>query len=615
MQPSFPSLKSAKLISIDCETKDEQLKTHGPGYHRDGAIAGVAIAVDGFSEYYPVAHEGGGNLDKAKVYAWLREQLRGDQPKLFAHAAYDLGFLNSAAIKVNGPIYDVQIAEPLLNESRRSYSLETLSQHYLKRGKKKNELNEWIGQKFGKTGQRTPGNFIWRAPGSIVRDYAIEDTQLPLEIFPIQKRALEAENLWDLFLLESRLIPMLVAMRMRGVQIDLAAAERLYETMTKKQKQLGKKIGDTGPETFVWLTAPVAALFDKEGIEYPRTPKTNRPSFTKEWLAACQHPIGKLVQEIRHLDRMRNTFVKGVVLEGHHKGRLHASFNQLRSDATGTVSGRFSSSQPNLQQIPVRTELSKPIRSLFLPDKGQDFGTTDFSQIEFRLLALAAAEQGLRSGNKFMEAYNKDRNTDFHQVVADMTGLPRNYAKTITFAAAYGAGPAKIAMQLGMDEAKGMKLLNEYHRRAPFIKPLSGIYQDQAEEHGEITTLLGRKRRFNKWQVKGVVDKQGIPILFDKRVANSQRAFTYRALNAYIQGSAADVLKQAMVLLWEGGVCDVLGAPHLTVHDELDVSVPKNKVGREAFKEMVHTMETAVDLAIPLLVDHGLGKNWGEAKG
>ena len=117
--------------------------------------------------------------------------------------------------------------------------------------------------------------------------------------------------------------------------------------------------------------------------------------------------------------------------------------------------------------------------------------------------------------------------------------------------------------------------------------------------------------RFNTWEN----ERNGEVFYTPHRIAGSQRAFTYRALNAYIQGSAADILKQAMVLLWENGVCDVLGAPHLTVHDELDISVPKTKIGREAFREMVHTMETAVEpLSIPLLVDHGLGRNWGEAK-
>jgi len=603
---SFPSLTSAKLICLDCETCDKDLLTKGPGWHRDSFICGVAVATDRYQNYYPIAHEGGDNLDGTKVLAWLKTELRGAQPKLFTHAAYDLGFLAAAGVEVKGPIYDIQVAEPLLNESRRSYNLDALAQDYLQHGKNNQAMNEWIMAKLG-VKERHCGSHIWRAPGSIVAPYAIADVVNPLQIFAKQKVALQQQGLWDLFLLECRLIPMLVAMRQRGVRVDLAAAEQLYEQMTRRQQRLAKKIGNIPP----WNARAVAQLFDKEGVSYPRTPKTNAPSFTKEWLAASAHPIAKVVQEIRHLDKMRETFIKNVVLDGHYKGRIHASFNQLRGDETGTVSGRFSSSLPNLQQIPIRSEQGKPIRALFLPDAGQDFGATDFSQIEFRLLTMAAADLGLRGAATLVAAYQQDHKTDFHAVVAKMTGLPRLHAKTITFAAAYGAGARKIATQLGMELDQGMKVLDEYHRKAPFMKPLSRIYQERAERHGEIRTILGRVRRFNTWEN----ERNGEVFYTPHRIPGGQRAFTYRALNAYIQGSAADILKQAMVLLWENGVCDVLGAPHLTVHDELDISVPKSRIGRQAFKEMVHTMETAVKpLSIPLLVDHGLGRNWGEAK-
>jgi DNA polymerase-1 len=346
-------------------------------------------------------------------------------------------------------------------------------------------------------------------------------------------------------------------------------------------------------------------------VDYPRTPKTKAPSFTKEWLAACPHPVAKAIHEIRHLDKLRETFIKGAILDHHYKGRIHASFNQLRSDASGTVSGRFSSSQPNLQQIPLRTKEGELVRTLFLPDPGHDFGTTDFSQIEFRLLAATAAEQGLRGAQTFIDAYNNDPKTDFHAVVAEMTGLPRLQAKTITFAIAYGAGAAKIATQLGLDLAAGTKVLNDYHRRAPFMRPLTNLWMEEADRAGQIKTILGRVRRFPLWET---TNGRGERFYSRKRTMGANRAFTYRALNAYIQGSAADILKQAMALIWESGVCAVLGAPHLTVHDELDVSVPKTKAGKEAFKEMVHIMETAVEMSIPLVVDSGLGKNWGVAK-
>ena len=453
----------------------------------------------------------------------------------------------------------------------------------------------------------------WRAPASIVAPYAIDDARLPLKIFTQQTKKLKAEGLWDLFIMESKLIPMLLAMRQRGVRVDLDAAERLYKKMSKRQKTLTKKVGDV----HLWNARELAPLFDKAGIKYELTPLTGAPSFTKDWLAACPHPLAKTVHEIRHLDKLRETFIKGVVLEGSYKGRIHCSFNQLRSDASGTISGRFSSSNPNLQQIPARTDEGKVIRTLFLPDEEQQFGATDFSQIEFRLLAATASTKKMPSAKPFIEAYNKDPKTDFHKVVAEMTGLPRADAKTITFAIAYGAGAKKVADQLGVDMEAAKITLHEYNNKAPFMRPLSNLFMEEANDTGKITTILGRVRRFNWWEKRRGDTKDFVPpkaVLSEDKPKGMQRAYTYRALNAYIQGSAADVMKKAMVDVWESGVTAVLGAPHLTVHDELSSSVPKTKEGMQAFKEMVHLMENAVKVSVPLIVNSGLGKNWGDAK-
>lgn len=598
----YPSLQGRGPIALDVETYDPDLKTRGPGAHRDGYIAGIAVAVEGFSAYYPIAHEIGPNLPKAKVLAWLKRELSTDVPKIGANILYDLAFLSAAGINVSGPFWDVQIAEPLLDETLFSYSLENLAQRYLKTGKRSEEMSDWIKSKFK---VRKPGNYIWRAPAEIVAPYAIGDVEMPLQIFKMQKAQLKKhDRLWDLFLLESSLIPMLLAMRQRGVRVDVSRAEELFDDMTRRQKRLTRKVGT---EFAPWNARDIAKIFDARGVEYPLTEKTKAPSFTKEWLAHHKHPVAKLIHEIRHLDKLRNTFVEGAIINGHYGGRLHCSFNQLRSDDYGAVSGRFSSSNFNLQQIPVRTDDGKLIRSLFLPDVDNDWGDADFNQVEYRLIAHTAAEMHLRGAQDVVDKYNKDSSTDFHQVIAEMTGLPRYQAKTINFACAYGAGVAKICEQLGLDIPAGTKVLNEYHKRAPFIRPLTNALTEEANRDGQIETLLGRVRRFNMWE-----DKNGQRSKF--RTHGARRAFTHAALNAYIQGSAADVLKQAMSDIWSSGVCDVLGPPHLTVHDELCFSVPKNKAGKEAFAEVKHIMETAVEISVPLLVDTGIGKNWGEAK-
>lgn len=608
----FPSLRGQGAIALDCETYDPDLKEKGAGYHRDGYICGVSVATEaGFRNYYPIAHEGGGNFPKAKVLSWLKPQLALPVPKIGANLLYDLGYLEVAGIKVAGPFYDIQNAEPLLYEDRYSYSLESIAQHHLKKGKTEDKMVEWIVEKLGVKANKAK-NYIYKVPGNIAREYAIGDVDLPLKIFAKQKIQLERNGLWDLFEMESRLIPMLLAMRQRGVCVDLERAEQLYDEYTKRCVKLLAKIKHiSGVEPNIWAAKSLAQVFDKLDLPYPRTEKTNAPSFRKEFLMHHPHPVAGLLREVRHLDRLKETFIKGSVIEGSYKGRIHCNFNQLRTDAGGTVSGRFSSSQPNLQQVPIRGEDSVAVRSAFIPEKGQTWHKFDWSQIEYRLIVNDAAHFEMRGADTVVEKYRTDVNADFHQIVADMTGLPRDAAKTVNFGIAYGEGVKKLCRDLGMSLENGQKLLREYHRRAPFMRPITNHWMDRAEtEPFEIRTLLNRRRTFHKWGL----ERNGEFTVLDHKVPGAQRAFTYTALNARIQGSAADLMKQAMVDIWDSGVIAVLGAPHLTVHDELDFSAPKGKAGKEALKEVKHIMETTVELEVPILADHKSGKNWGECK-
>jgi len=224
-------------------------------------------------------------------------------------------------------------------------------------------------------------------------------------------------------------------------------------------------------------------------------------------------------------------------------------------------------------------------------------------------MANDAAYFGFRGAEEVVALYKKDKNADFHQIVADMTGLPRDAAKTVNFGIAYGEGVKKLCRDLNLSVNDGQKLLQEYHRRAPFMRPLTNHWMQRAEsEPFEIRTLLGRRRQFNQWSI----ERDGEFIVLNHRVPGAQRAFTYTALNARIQGSAADLMKKAMVDIWDSGVIGVLGAPHLTVHDELDFSAPRG--GAAALREVKHIMETTVELQVPILADHKKGKNWGECE-
>jgi DNA polymerase-1 len=608
----FPSLAGQGMIGLDLETKDPELRTQGTALHRgDARIAGVAVATEtGFRRYYPVGHEEGPNLDRAKVMSWLQVQLATSQPKVGARLIYDYSFLAKEGIKVEGPLYDVQVAEPLLDENRFQFGLEQLSRDYLGIGKQDEELDAYLVTRFGK---KNPKGSIWRAPASVVAPYAIGDVVQPLQIFAKQKVELVKQDLWDLFLMESKLIPMLAAMNLRGVRVDLDRTEAMLGELTKRQEKIEREIKRrTGIAPQIWAAASLQKIFDEIGLPYGRTPKTNQPSFTAHFLDRVSHPVVDLVLEARKLDKLRGTFLQGCILDHHVRGRVHCQFNQLKGEDGGAVTGRFSSSLPNLQFIPIRSETGRLIRSLFLPDEGQAWYKKDYSQIEFRLLVHDAEQLDLPGAGDVAEQYRTNPDVDFHLVVAEMAGLDRQKAKTINFGLAYGEGKDKLAAQLGLPIEEAEDLLRGYHKKVPFMRPLSQHCMGKAAKEGEIITLLGRKRRFNSWETTD--RRTGKKTILRHPIPGARRAFTHAALNARTQGSAADIMKQAMVETWESGVCDVLGVPQLTVHDELDGSLPKTKAGREAVREMNRIMESAAHLRVPLRVDSGVGPNWGEAE-
>jgi len=609
----FPDLSGQGLIAVDTETYDPELLTRGPGAQRDGYIAGISVGTEaGFRCYYPIAHKEGPNLPREKVLEWLDGVLQIPVPKVGTNLLYDLDYLTTAGVRARGPFYDIQVAEPLLDENRLSYSLESLARKYLEEGKKDDAMATWLKRAFG-TEQNIKSN-IWRAPPSVVAAYAEGDVDLPLRIFAKQHAQLEALKLWDLFIMESKLIPLLLQMHQRGVRVNLDRADELYKSMEQQQNRILDKIKlVAGIGVDIWAADSIAKVFDKLELPYYRTEKTNKPSFRKEWLAQHTHPVANLISEARGFDKFKETFIKGYIQEGHVNGRIHCQFNQLRSDDGGTVSGRFSSSHPNLQNIPIRSEDGRLIRQVFIPEEGQQWYKLDWSQIEYRLVVHYAALLKLRGAMEVVKRYIIDPQTDYHAMMAQLTGLSRPQAKTLNFGLIYGQGLWLLCHNLGVEVDEGQKIIDSFHKRAPFARPLYNLASRRASREGEIRTLLGRRRRFNVWEKQHYdpIKRKHVPAYFQQRVPGAKRAFTHKALNALIQGSAADIMKRAMVQSWEDGVYNVLGVPHLTVHDELDGSVDNTKAHQEALQELKHIMETCVQLQVPLRVDGGLGPDWG----
>jgi DNA polymerase I-like protein with 3'-5' exonuclease and polymerase domains len=613
----FPSLQNQGAIAVDCESWDPLLKSQGPGWHRDDTyIAGVSIGTEaGFRQYYPVGHPGEGNMNEEKVFSYLRSELKTNIPKIGAKLLYDVGFLSQEDIVLGGPLWDVQNAEPLLDENKFSYSLESLSKQYLGVGKLDDELDAYLIEHFGKKNYK---GFIAKAPAHIVAPYAIGDVNHPLEIFKKQRPELERQGLWQVFDIESRLIPLLHKMRRRAVGVDLDRAEQMRDRLRAEQLECRAKMRHiTGFDVEVWAASSLARAFDQLGLRYPLTPKTEKPSFTKPFMERLEHPLVKLILEDRRLDKMCGTFLEGCIIDAHYNGRVYCNFNQLRSDSGGAVSGRFSSSQPNLQFIPERTEEGKLIRQVFVPEHGCQWGKADYSQIEFRLMVHDAAELGLPGAAEIAQMYHDDPDTDFHEVVAelvygaDFDDAERKRGKTINFGLAFGEGEDKLATQLGLAMAEARSIIAQYHRKVPFMKKLAEGATRLADVTGEIVTLLGRLRRFPWGKTTWKPDGSRSVITFPKRVPGSKRVFTHAALNARIQGSAADIMKNAMVRLEDSGVHDVLGAPYLTVHDELDYPFVPDRIGLEAMREVRRIMESAASLRVPLLVGMSSGLNWG----
>ena len=619
----FPNLEAAGTLCIDLETCDTGLQAgKGPGEFRDDSyIAGVAVGTeDGHQWYFPIQHDGGGNLDRDKVLLWCKDQLcRSNQAKIGANLLYDLSYLYQAGVEVTGPFHDVQLAAPLLDEYAYSYSLGTLADKYSLEGKNDSELYSWLAKAFGGNATRNEqAGRIHNAPASLVGPYAESDVRLPFQIYNKQKAALEQEGLSGVYDLERRLISMLLHMRRKGVRVDLKRAEELHDTLMGRVKRDQTALDKlAGFHVDVGVNGDLIRLFKKLSLEYPLTGKGN-PSFTGDFLKHHHHPATDLIVDVRKWRKFDGTFVQGYIFDSHINGRLHCSFHQLRSDTNGTVSGRFSSSNPNLQNIPARDpELGPLVRGLFIPEEGCSWEKKDYSQIEYRLmLHYATGDEAEAARQKFKD----DPSTDYHAMVAKWSGLERKPAKNLNFGVIYGLGKDAMMQQYGWSAAQVDEFTGTYHEKVPYAKPLMDETMRVAGKRGYIKTLLGRRCRFNKWEPAKRCRKGKWTALPHHQAETKwpaeklKRGFTYAALNRVLQGGAADIMKKAMADCWDAGVFDSIGAPHLTVHDELDISRNEDPATIEVMREIDNIMETCVDLKLPIKVDSEVGTNWGSVK-
>jgi DNA polymerase I-like protein with 3'-5' exonuclease and polymerase domains len=599
----FPNIPETETIAVDLETCDPNLLVKGPGWATgDGYVIGAGIATKDWKGYFPFRHLGGGNLDEEVVLKWLSKTLSSNKRDVVFHnSLYDVGWLKREGVEVHGNIVDTMFAAPLIDENRRSYSLDSLGESYCN-----NRKDESLLQDAALAYGINPKSEMYKLHSKYVGPYGEQDAALTLRLWEKLKEEIKNQDLTKIYELETKLIPLLIEMRWRGVRVDEEKAEATSKELSKREQKIQVEIKRKyGSEVNLWANASLQDIFDKNKLFYPRTEK-GMASFQRQWLENHNHELPRLIVEARKLNKARTTFIDKMILEHSHQGRIHAEAHPLRSDRGGTVSGRFSYSNPNLQQVPARDpEIGDMIRSIFIPEENCEWGVFDYSQQEPRLTVHYANQMNLAGAKEAVIEYT-EHNADFHQIVADMANIPRKQAKTINLGLSYGMGKEKLINELGLDDSEAQKLFNQYHEKVPFIKGLQDHCTRIATDRGYIKTLGGRRCRFDLWESRF---ERTIPLPLEeakeKYGESLKRSFTYKALNRLIQGSAADMTKLAMLELWKEGII-----PHLQIHDEVDISVKDKKEANR----VCEIMQDCVKLVVPLLVDYELGPSWGQTK-
>lgn len=576
----FPRIEDGDTVILDTETTGLDWKK----CTTCGFVVTVERSEKPVSYYYPIRHETGHNLDADKVIEWIKSWC-GKKIHIVGHnLKFDLHFFaNDGIYFPNATVEDTQINGCLIDEHSKSFSLEAQAVKFGAPAKKGKPLYAYMATIFGgDPTQKQMGNF-WRLaaddPNAI--EYATGDGDSTFWLWKHQQPYLDLDELREAWKLECRTLPVLFRMERKGVRVSEDRFEFLKSWV---ERQLEIAVSRLPHGLNVRSSVQLQKAFTDEGItDWPTTPKGN-PSFVEMWLS--QTHLGRDIIQVRRLTNLDSTFIKSAVEGNLHKGRIHCNFNQLRADEYGTITGRLSSSGPNMQQIPKRDKFLAPIfRSIFYPDDECYWSTNDYSQQEYRVFAAYTGSKNLIEGYK--------SGLDMHQVVADMLGVARDpTAKRMNLGMLYWMGVPKLAESLGISVEEAQEHRRIYDERIPEVKKFLNRCQRAGKARGWMKTIKGRRARF------------------------PDRNFAYKGASRVIQGTCADLTKEKMCEVDEflnkesGGELGV----QLQVHDALDFSVP---IGREDInEEAIRIMSDFSDyplLNVPMKVDHGRGENWGDA--
>jgi DNA polymerase I-like protein with 3'-5' exonuclease and polymerase domains len=632
----LPDLRRVGIIALDTETRDDRLRADmGSGWpFRSGHLCGISIAYRAEGEirahYFPLRHPDTENFAPEQLYQWVRDHVAADVRFVTQNGLYDWGWLRTEAGIRMPPaerLEEIGALGTMADENRFKYSLEALCTWRGLPGKDETLLRQGIAALGLTDNQRkkiAPQSHIWQLPARYVGPYAEADAINTLLLYENLNPILDQEGTRAAYRLECDILPLVLEMRLRGIRVDLNAAERARELLLRKRDaaltELSEKLGSAVSMHEIQSRTWLPQTFDRLNIKYPRTEKGN-PSFTAGktgWMAGHKHWLPPLIATANKYNKVAVDFLSKLI---NHtvNDRVHAEINPHRSEDNGTKSFRFSYSNPPLQQMPSRDEELAPlVRGVFLPKEGEVWVKPDASQQEFRFVVHYANQHKLRKAAEAVARYHDDPDCDFHALAATITGLERTSAKAVNFAKIYGAGVRKFALMIGKPLAEAQQIYGQYDRELPFLRQLSGIYTRRARSQGYITLYDGARRHFDRFAPGGKWQKHAGPCSLEEaqerlkdpthpwyRRGPLHRTDTHTALNALIQGSAARHTKLWMRACWREGI-----VPLLQMHDCLDCSVSSR-----AQAEMVARLGCeAVQLDVPMRVDLKYGRNWGDAK-
>lgn len=648
----LPDLSNVREIAEDTETRDDGLAAGlGPGWHsKSGYIAGMGFSWDGGRErlYVPLRHPDTENYDRGNFIRWLTKLRRQNGTRFVYHNfSYDCGWVQSdLGVAPPENADDTGAMAAIVDENRRGtsahpkpYALDALCAW---RGVplKDEALLRDAAASYGFP--KAIKENLWRLPARFVGPYGEGDPASTLALAHSLRPVIEEEGMSAAYQLEADLLPMILEMRRRGIRVDCEKAELLAVDFQKRRDvalkdlsdRLGYRVSLENVRSNSWQTQ----AFDNQKLVYPRTDPSDRftegqASFEATWMRKHPHWLPQLISRAKQLEDMATKFLRTYIIGFAHRGRVHASINQFRSEGGGTRSHRLSYSDPPLQQIPSRDdELAPLIRGVFLPEPGEIWGALDYSQQEYRLIVHFAEKLKLRKASVAADMYRNDPATDFHELVVSLTGLIRRTAKDCNFAKAFGAGVPKFAAMTGMTEDAAAAAMDQYDEELPFVKDMNEKCQKLADSRGFIRMIDGARAHFDAWSpgwrsfealrkendwLRANPKGRGVyPCTREEalgRVADAnhpwykerlRRADTRKAMNREIQGSAARQTKLAMRGCWREGI-----VPLIQMHDEQSFSFTEEKTARRAHD----IMRDVVQLNVPVMVDVEFGITWGKA--